>query len=261
MGGGMGLSRERGRLIERLRRRRTREREGLFLVEGIRSVGDALAAGVPARFAVVSPRLGEIAGGDPLRERLVQAGIETVEVADAEFAALSDTGAPQGVLLVCPEPRNDPAHLPAGTLLVLDGVQDPGNVGTLIRAAATFGVAGVIALDGTVDPYGTKAVRAAAGAVFRTRVLMASWDEIESDLRARGPLLIADMDGSDVASLAPQGEWALVVGSEGAGPRASVREAAAGAVGVPMPGGAESLNAGVAGAILLYVLTRESDRG
>ena len=134
-------------------------------------------------------------------------------------------------------------------------------MGTLIRAAAAFGVAGVIALDGTADPYSTKAVRAAADTVFRTRVLMASWDEIESNLRARGPLLIADMDGNDVASLTPQGEWSLVVGSEGAGPRASVREAAAGAVGVPMPGGAESLNAGVAGAILLYVLTRDSDRG
>ena len=260
MGGGMGLSRERGRLIERLRRRRTREREGLFLVEGIRSVGDALAAGVPARFAVVSPRLRELAGGDSLWERLARSGVETAEVTDAAFAVLPATEAPQGVLIVCPEPRNDPANLPAGALLVLDGVQDPGNVGTLIRAAAAFGVAGVIALDGTVDPYSTKAVRASAGAVFRTRVLMASWDEIEGNLRARGPLLIADMDGSDVASLAPRGEWALVVGSEGAGPRASVRDAAAGAVRVPMPGGAESLNAGVAGAILLYVLTRESDR-
>ena len=127
-----------------------------------------------------------------------------MEVTDAEFAALSDTEAPQGVLLVCPDPRTDPAHLPSGALLVLDGVQDPGNVGTLIRAAAAFGVAGVIALDGTVDPYSTKAVRAAAGAVFRTRVLMASWGEIESNLRARGPLLIADMNGSDVASLTPR---------------------------------------------------------
>ena len=256
----MGLSRERGRLIQRLRHRRTRERERLFLVEGIRSVDEALAASVPPRFAVVSPRLRELAGGNPLRERLAQVGVDTVGVTDTEFAALSDTGAPQGVLLVCPEPRNDPTHLPAGTLLVLDGVQDPGNVGTLIRAAAAFGVAGVVALDGTVDPYSTKAVRAAAGAVFRTRVLLASWDEIEGTLRERGPLLIADMDGSDVASLAPRGEWALVVGGEGAGPRASVRDAAAGAVRVPMPGGAESLNAGVAGAILLYVLTRESDR-
>ena len=261
MGGGMGLSRERGRLLKRLRHRRTREREELFLVEGIRSVDEALAAGVPPRFAVVSPHLLELAGGDPLRERLVRAGVDTVEVTDAEFAVFSDTEAPQGVLAVCPEPRSNTAHLPSGPLLVLDGVQDPGNVGTLIRAAAAFGVAGVVALDGTVDPYSPKAVRASAGTLFRTRVLLAGWGEMEGPLCARGPLLIADMGGCDVTSLTPQGEWALVLGSEGAGPRASVRDAAVGAVRVPMPGGAESLNTGVAGAILLYVLTQDSDRG
>jgi TrmH family RNA methyltransferase len=261
MGGGMGLSRERVRLLKRLRHRRTREREGLFLVEGIRSVDEALAAGVPARFAVVSPRLLDLAGGGPLRERLARAGVDTVEVTDPELVAFSDTEAPQGVLAVCPEPRSNTAHLPSGPLLVLDGVQDPGNVGTLIRAAAAFGVTGVIVLDGTVDPYSPKAVRAGAGAVFRTRVLLAGWSEIKGPLCARGPLLIADMDGCDVTSLSPQGEWALVLGSEGAGPRASVRDAATGVVRVPMPGGAESLNAGVAGAIILYVLTRESNRG
>ena len=260
-GDGMGLSKGRERLLGRLRRRRTREREGLFLVEGIRSTDEALTAGVQVSFAMVSPRLVELAGGAALRERLVHARVDTIEVTDAEFAALSDTDSPQGVLVVCPESSTDIADLPPGPLLVLDGVQDPGNVGTLIRAAAAFGVAGVIVLDGTVDPYSPKAVRAAAGAVFRTRVLLASWGEIEARLRTRGPLLMADMGGSDVASLMHTGEWMLVVGSEGAGPRAAVRDAAAEVVRVPMPGGGESLNAGVAGAILLYVLTRESDRG
>ena len=115
MGSGMGLSRERGRLLKRLRRRRTREREGFFLVEGIRSVDEALAAGVPARFAVVSPRLLDLAGGGPLRKRLARAGVDTVEVTDAELAAFSDTEAPQGVLAVYPEPRSNTAQLPSGT--------------------------------------------------------------------------------------------------------------------------------------------------
>ncbi|MSR37094.1 MAG: RNA methyltransferase [Gemmatimonadetes bacterium] len=261
----MELSRERERLLGRLKTRRTREREGLFLVEGIRSAEEALAAGVRLRFAVVSPRLTELAGGTALRERLVAARVETVDVTDAELGALSDTEAPQGILLVCPQPSVDAADLPSGPLLVLDGVQDPGNVGTLIRAAAAFGVRGVIALDGTVDPYNPKAVRAAAGAIFATRVLLASWEEVAAPLRARGPLLLADMVGSDVASvtasIAPGGDWALVIGGEGAGPRTAVRGAAEGSVCIPMPGGADSLNAGVAGAILLYVLTRESTRG
>ncbi len=256
----MGLSKEREGLIGRLKVRRTREREGLFLVEGIRSTDEALSSGAKLKFAVVSPRLGALRGGGALKVRLARARIDTVEVTDDELAALSDTEAPQGVLAVCPEASHDIGGLPHGGVLVLDGVQDPGNVGTLIRAAAAFGLAGVVALDGTVDPYNPKAVRAAAGAIFRARVVRARWTDVEQPLRARGPILLADMGGKDVASLSPSSDWSLVIGSEGAGPRAAVRDVASERIGVPMPGGAESLNAGVAGAILLYVLTRESPR-
>jgi TrmH family RNA methyltransferase len=250
------LSRARARLLARLRERRGREREGLFVVEGIRSAGEALAARAPVSFAVVSPRLDALAGGTDLRDRLSAQGVDTVELSDAELAEVADTETPQGVVLVCPEPK-PPADLPAaGPLLALDGIQDPGNVGTLIRAAAAFGVPEVVVLDGTVDPYNSKAVRAAAGALFRTSVRRARWDEIVPVLRARGPLLVADMGGSDVARAQPAEGWTLVIGGEGAGPRAAVRDAATGRVAIPMPGGAESLNAGVAGSILLYVLTR-----
>lgn len=254
----MTLSREREKLLVRLRRRRGREREGLFLVEGIRAGGEALAAGAQVRFAVTSPRLAELAGGAGFAERLAAAAVETLEVTDDALAGLSDTEAPQGVLLVCVEPVADPEALPAGPLLVLDGLQDPGNVGTLIRAAAAFGMAGVVALDGTADLYNPKAVRASAGAIFRIPVARGWWDPLEPVLSARGPLLIGDMAGRDVAEVAPAPGWTLVVGGEGAGPREAVRAAATETVSVPMPGGAESLNAGVAGAILLYVLTRSS---
>ena len=88
MGTGVALSRERQRLLGRLKRRRTREREGLFLVEGIRSAAEALSAGAEVRFAVLSPRLDTLAGGAELRERLTSSGIETVEVADAGLAVL-----------------------------------------------------------------------------------------------------------------------------------------------------------------------------
>lgn len=251
------LSRARSRLLARLRERRAREREGLFLVEGIRSAREALDAGAVIDFAVVSSRLAELAGGAELRARLAGARVDVVELTDAELAVVADTESPQGVLLVCEEPR-EPERLPAtGPLLVLDGVQDPGNVGTLIRAADAFGVPDVLVLDGTADPYNAKAVRAAAGALFRVRPRRAAWEEAAAGLRARGPLLVGDMDGSDVARVRPPATWTLVVGGEGAGPRAAARAAATERVAVPMPGGAESLNAGVAGSILLYVLTRE----
>lgn len=260
MGTGVALSRERQRLLGRLKWRRTRELEGLFLVEGIRSAAEALSAGAEVRFAVLSPRLDTLAGGAELRERLTRSGIETVEVADAGLAVLSDTETPQGILLVCPEPPGDPAILPQGALLVLDGIQDPGNLGTLLRASAAFGVAAVVVLDGTVDPYLPKAVRAATGALFRIRVIRSAWEAVAERLRVRGPLLMADMTGRDVGAVRPAGEWALVVGSEAAGPRPAVRAAATEMVAVPMRGGVDSLNAGVAGAILLYVLTRQDAR-
>lgn len=255
----MSLSRERTRLLTRLRTRRTREREGLFLVEGIRAVNDALSAGARPRFALVSPRLADLAGGAALRERLAASRIDTVELDDAELAVFADTEAPQGVLVVCPEPEDD-APLPLGPLLVLDGIQDPGNVGTLVRVAAAFGLRAVVLLDGCADPYGTKAARAAAGALFATRIVRAPWSGVEGALRARGPLYLADMGGCDVADVTPRGDWSLVVGSEGAGARAEVRAVAQEVVSVPMPGGHESLNVAVAGAILLYALVRGGPR-
>src|SRR5690606_4913319 len=115
--------------------------------------------------------------------------------------------------------------------------------------------------DGTVDPYNPKAVRATAGALFRGRVRRMRWEDAEPALRARGPLLVADMRGRDVAGVRRAGSWTLLVGGEGAGPRQAARAAATEVVSVPMPGGAESLNAGVAGAILLYELTRERGGG
>ena len=257
----MVLSRERKRLIARLRSRGTREREGLVLVEGIRSATEAFEAGARIRFAVISDRLSELAGGRELRGALASARIQSIELAREELDSLSDTVTSQGILLVCIEPRPQGDALPSGPLLVLDGVQDPGNVGTLVRTAVAFGLGGTVVLDGTTDPFSTKAVRAAAGTTFRAPILRGAWDRVGSELRGRGPLLVGDMTGRDVGDTRVTGEWALVIGSEAAGPRPAVRSAATETVVVPMPGVAASLNAGVAGAILLYALTREEPRG
>lgn len=254
----MPLSRERQRLLARLGRRRGREREGLFVVEGIRAAEAALDARARVRFALASPRLLELANGAALRERLSAERVDTVELTDAELVERADTEAPQGILLVCAEPEEAAAPLPAGAVLALDGVQDPGNLGTLIRAAAGFGARAVLVLDGTVDPYNPKTVRAAAGALFRVSVRRARWEDVAAELAARGPILVADMRGTDVADVCPPASWTLVVGGEGGGPRSAVRRAADACVSVPMPGGTESLNAGVAGSILLYVLTRRA---
>jgi TrmH family RNA methyltransferase len=258
------LSKSRRQLIERLKTRKGRPREGLVLVEGVRASAEVLAAGADLRFAVRSPRLLETPAGRALAGTLAERSLETEEVDDVGLAELSDTEHPQGVLLVCAEPSLDLARLrdrdPA-TLLLLDGLQDPGNVGTLIRAARAFGVDAVIVLDGSVDPWNPKAVRAAAGAGFHTQVVRAQWAEARPWLEEqRIEILAADGAGDDVHSFQPGKSWALAVGNEGAGLRADVVAASTKSIAIPMPGGAESLNAGVAGSILLYsLLTRGSE--
>ncbi len=179
-------------------------------------------------------------------------------VEDPELEELADTERPQGVLAVFAEPRC-PNLTRKGRYLVLDGVQDPGNVGTLVRTAVGFGLDGVVVLDGTADPWGAKAVRASAGMVFRIPVMQSSWREAREGLVRDGvPVLVADAAGRDAGSVTPPTAWALVVGSEGVGPRNAVRASADRVLGVPLAGPAESLNVGVAAAILMYTLTREN---
>ena len=255
------LSKNKRQLIERLKTRKGRPREGLVLVEGVRASAEVLAAGADIRFVVRSPRLLDTEAGRTLASTLAGRGAEAVEVDDADLADLSDTEHPQGVLCVCAEPGLDLAQLrtrtPA-TVLLLDGLQDPGNLGTLIRAARAFGVDAVIVLDGSVDPWNPKAVRAAAGASFHTPIARASWAEARPWLEEQHiEILAADTAGDDVRSFQVRGSWALAVGNEGAGVRADIAAASTKHVAIPMPGKAESLNAGVAGSILLYsLLTR-----
>jgi TrmH family RNA methyltransferase len=252
------LSKSRRQLIERLKTRKGRPREALALVEGVRSVAEALAAGVDIRFAVQSPRLLGTEAGRALASALAARGLEPEELDDKDLDELSATERPQGILCVCSEPGLDLGQLrdrAPSRLLLLDGLQDPGNLGTLIRAARAFGVDAVIVLDGSVDPWNPKAVRAAAGAGFHTPISRAPWSEAGPWLQEQGiEILAADPAGQDVRSFRPGGSWALAVGNEGAGLRAEVAAASATSIAVPMPGSAESLNAGVAGSILLYSL-------
>ncbi len=259
------LSREKERLIRRLGRRRMRVREALVLVEGVRSVQEAVEGAAEILFVVVSPRLEETERGASLL-RFLEAGHPPVfDVDDRALAGLAATDHPQGVLMVCREPRlglDGLTWVADGRLLVLDQVQDPGNVGTLVRSARAFDWTAVVALEGTADPWMPKAVRASAGAAFHLPVVAAGWEDLRRWLDERGvPLLVANASGADAESLELRRPWALVVGNEGAGPRAALREAADAVLSVAMPGGGDSLNAAVAASTIMYVLTRKERSG
>lgn len=257
----MALSQRRERFIGRLRSAKTRAREGAVLVEGVRAVSEAIESGVTVDFAVTSPRLLATKAGERLAERLAAQECERVE--DDELGALADTERPQGVLLVCREPEAGLDRIRGGgRYLVLDRVQDPGNAGTLVRAAVAFGLAAVVCLDGTVDPWGPKTVRSSAGMIFRIPVVRAEADAAAERLAAEGvPLFVADTEGEDVGEHRRAPSFALVVGNEGAGVREELARRADKRLGVGMPGPAESLNVAMAGSILLHVLTRGNGRG
>ncbi len=250
------LSQRATRLVERLKTRKGRVREALVLVEGIRCAEAALDAGARIRFAVIAPSLADRPEGTLLVDRLRAAHLDVRTVEEDELAALSDTETPQGVLLVAEEPRTDLADLPPGRWLVLDAVQDPGNAGTLVRGAAAFGVDGVVSLDGTVDLWGPKAVRASAGLVFAVPVARADVGALVARCDSEGvEILVADASGEDIAGVGAAGRVALVVGNEGAGVRDELVRVAGRRVSVPMEGSVESLNVGVAGSILLYAIS------
>jgi RNA methyltransferase, TrmH family len=235
------------------------------MAEGVRVVEELLAAEIDLRFAVLSSRIGDTERGHHLALELARRG--HARNADAgRFAALAATDAPQGVIAIAAEPATGldtlferfAATAAPGALLVLDGVQDPGNLGTLIRAAEAFGAAGVVALTGTVDPWNPKVVRAAAGSSFRLPVVRAEAAELLPRLRAAGLALVAaDVAGRPVEGWDPPRRVALVLGNEGAGLSPAVRAAADAVVAIPIDGPTESLNVAIAGGILLYLLTRK----
>ena len=176
------------------------------------------------------------------------------------LAEVADTDHPQGVLLVCRQPVVELAGLPMkGAILVLDAIQDPGNLGTLVRSACAFALDGVVVLDGSTDPWGAKAVRASAGSAFRVPIWSAPMASTIDALNIRGAeVFVASGEGRPAAEVfgAKAPLMAVVLGNEGTGVRAELRELAHDTVAVPMRGATESLNVGVAGSILMYEWTR-----
>jgi RNA methyltransferase, TrmH family len=253
------LSRAEAKLLQELERHAVREREGLFLAEGVRVVEELLASPLDTRFAAVSSSLEDTARGARLRERLHGLGLLR-RLGPGELRRLSATKSSQGVIAVAGIPRrrlDEVRPEGMGTFLLLDAVQDPGNVGTLVRTADALGVREVLRLPGTVDAWNPKVVRAAAGSLFRLPPIDVELGEAAAWLRERGcALLGADAAGESIERVALPGCVALAVGNEGAGLSDGVRAAADGLVAVPTPGLADSLNVAAAAAILLYQITR-----
>jgi len=257
------LSRREERLLRSLGERKHREAEGLFVAEGIRAVEDLAASPLPVRFAVASSSLEDTPRGAALRRMLETRGVPLRDTGDRELRGLAGTEHPQGIVAVI-EPRvwtlDDIALGPGAVVAVLDGVQDPGNVGTVLRTALGLGVAGLVALKGTADLTNPKVLRAAMGASFRLPAVATDTESFlvwasEHDLE----LWVAAADGETATRHGPRARrpaLALVLGNEGAGVSEPIEQAARRWVSVPLQPDVESLNVAVAAGILLHEVTR-----
>ena len=247
------ISKSKRRLARRLRSRRTRERDGLALVEGPGVILEALRSPVEARWVLVGEEYGVGDDGRAIVAACGERGTEVVGAPDREVSALCTTDAPRPVLACVRPPPLESRTLDRGRYLMALGVQMPGNLGTLIRSAWAFGLDGVVIGAGTVDPWNAKVVRASAGAVFHLPLV----EEPVGEAAARLNLLCADAAGTPVEEVveARLEDWVLVVGNEGSG-IGSVFGDLGRAVAVPLADGVNSLNVAMAGSILMYELTR-----
>ena len=241
-----------------LKRRKSRERQRLFVAEGVRAVEELLRSPLRIRGTLVAPQLQDAPRGPALLGAIRAKGVAVEEVGPHEFASAAETESPQGVIAIAEAPDRSLDRIAndwAGVLVVLDAVQDPGNVGTIVRTAAALGAAATIAMPGTVDLWNAKVVRSGMGAHFTHPAFSSTWSELDTFRSRTGTtVLAADAAGEPVSAFGGSRRVALVVGNEGAGLSTEARSRADRTVALPLAGGVESLNVAVATGILLYLL-------
>ena len=233
--------------------------EGAFAVEGFKLIEEAIRSGAKLRTVVFSETGAQ--RGDKLLPQL-GAHTETVVVPDKVFAGLVETETPQGVAAMVGIREQELEPLLAAQdplLLVTVGLQDPGNLGTIIRCAEAFGVTGLILGEKTVSRFNGKAVRASAGSVFRLPCVASSTEELIPLLRKQGIRMLATSShkGDRIDEAALTGSVALFIGNEGAGLSREVMAQMDGLISIPQSAKVESLNAGVAASILMYEAARQ----
>jgi TrmH family RNA methyltransferase len=228
---------------------------GMVAIEGDHLLEEALRSGLVLKTVFVSER----------REvpKIVPRGVEVLRLTEEVFGSVVETQSPQGVAALLVPPVFELSDVlgsdgSAALILVAVGLQDPGNVGTLVRSAEAFGATGVLTTPGTVSVWNQKALRASVGSVFRVPVVGVGASELR-ELKVRGVRLLAAVgaDGVDVTAADLVTACAVMIGNEGAGLAEEWMEMSDVRVTIPCPGPVESLNAAVAGSLLLYEASRQ----
>lgn len=244
------LSKSKLKLFSSLLLKKYREREGLFLAEGIKMAQEAHAAGLEVEAIICS----ESAGSEVMAQAQSLFGSKCYVSPEAEFSRLTGQVTPEGITAVLHTPPLPalPADLSNGPWLILEDLRDPGNLGTLIRSADWFGFRGVICSPGSTECFNPKALRASMGSIFRVPVWYpGNFYEIITAHAAQ--VWVADAGGTPCTAVYLPSRQAILIGSESHGPSQAVFDTPGiSTVAIPGHGGAESLNAAIAGAILAY---------
>lgn len=228
--------------LNSLKQKKFRREYGLYMIEGIKMVDEAIANDQPIEYIVVTA---------VMANKAIYKPYNVIETTDEIFDTLSDQVAPQGVLAVLRVPQHKEKNLP-GTSLILDGIKDAGNLGTIIRTAAASGVKNIVLID-CVDPYNSKTLRASMSGIFFVNLFDCKEDEALKLLEGKF-VIVADMDGENVFEYSIDHDFCLIVGSEAQGVSDKLRRRADITLSIPMQSYSESLNAGVSCGIILYRL-------
>jgi TrmH family RNA methyltransferase len=238
-----------------LGRAKERRNAGAFVVEGVRLFEEVVRNDWEVRFVLYHETLNE--RGKSQVEGLKSKGVEVEEVSTSVMKSISETDAPQGVVAIV-QFTNLPIPKQPNFILIPDQIRDPGNLGTLLRSAAATRVQAVLIPPETTDAFAPKVVRAGMGAHFRLPIHTMSWDEISQVVKLEGlKVYVADMGGVSCWDTDLRQPMALIIGSEADGASESARKLADGKVCIPMAGDVESLNAGVAGSVLMFEVVRQ----
>ncbi|MBU9721182.1 MULTISPECIES: TrmH family RNA methyltransferase [Bacillaceae] len=233
---------------KKLHTRKGREKAGQFLIEGVHLIEEALKAELPIKELLI-----EEEKETPHEWKVLN--LSEVYVTKKVMKEVCETETPQGYAAICDLPINKNILLEKGKFLFIDGVQDPGNLGAMIRTADAAGVDGVILGDGTVDLFNGKVLRSTQGSAFHVPVQKMNLEEAVQLCRDQSiPIFGTSLTGSTYNAIEPQENFALIMGNEGNGVQESLLELCDQNLYIPIHGQAESLNVSIATGILLYHL-------
>ena len=226
--------------------KKNRDLLNLFIVEGKKAIKEAVLFGCDF-FAVIGTE-------NALKSIEIPGTVRVEEVSEGVFESISFEKSPQGVMAVIYKPQNLLIS-PAGNCILLDGVADPKNVGSIIRTAVASGYKDVYLTSDSADAFSPKSVRASMTGIFRANIHQGSREDLLKIINK--PLVIADMGGKNVFKTGNLGEICLVIGNEGNGVSDLVKSSASHVVSIPMQNDMESLNASVSAGILMYLLNKK----